>query len=158
MNNPRTLTIKRSLIVAAALVIGECMPYISRIPLAFVYGTDWIWRHTPDVDNFLRWNGMHLGSLIPIVMFGLLYIFTNMRAAFYASVIGHFAVTSLLSYSHGKPYGPDDFLGCFVYPFVIAGGSFVCGAATLVGVALITKLRSPKATESTVEERNENQS
>ncbi len=145
MANPKSSTVKRSLIVVAALILGECMPYIARIPLGFIYGADRIWRHTPDLDNFLRWNGMHIASLVPMGIFGLIYIFGNYRAAFYASVAGHVLVTSLIYLKHGQPYGPDDFLGCIVYPFVIGGGSFICGSVALVAAEVITKRQTPKS-------------
>ena len=58
---------------------------------------------------------MHVASFVPIGIFGLTYIFGNYRAAFYVSVAGHFLVTSLIYYR----YGPDDFLGCTLYPFMI---------------------------------------
>lgn len=145
MINSKATTVNRSLIVAAALIVGELMPYLARIPLAFVYGAAWIWRHTPDLDNFLRWNGMHLGSLIPIAIFGLIYIYSSNRSAFYASVISHLAITSLLYYSHGQPYGPDDFLGCFIYPFIIGIGSLACGFIALFASALLTRLQSGRS-------------
>ena len=88
---------------------------------------------------------MHIASLVPMGIFGLIYIFGNFRAAFYASVAGHFLVTSLIYYRHGQPYGQDDFLGCIVYPFVIGGPSFICGSVALVATELITRLRTPKS-------------
>ena len=88
---------------------------------------------------------MHVASLVPIGIFGLTYIFGNYRAAFYVSVAGHFLVTSLIYYRHGQRYGPDDFLGCIVYPFMIGGASFICGSVALVATELITRPRTPKS-------------
>ena len=84
---------------------------------------------------------MHVASFVPIGIFGLTYIFGNYRAAFYVSVAGHFLVTSLIYYR----YGPDDFLGCIVYPFMIGGASFICGSVALVATELITRPRTQKS-------------
>ena len=123
------------------------MPYLSRIPLAFTYGTNWIWSYMTNSGDVLRWNGFHLGSLIPLIMFGLLYIYGETKWAFYAGVFGHFAATCLIYYNFGEHYGPDDFLGCILFPFPIAGASILCGLIGLVA-ELYFKRRRRKETIS----------
>ena len=130
------------LIVIAALIVGVLMPYLSRIPLALTHGAGWIWKYMRTSDDFVRWNGFHLFSLIPIVIFGLVYVFGNARWAFYASVCGHYAVTSLIYYSHGEPPFPDDYVGCVLFPFPIAGASLLCGLIALAAELIAVRLKA----------------
>ena len=124
--------LEKSLVVLAALIVGFLMPYLSRIPLAFTYGTAWIWSYMHTADDFMRWNGFHVASLIPIVIFGFVYLYANTKWAFRASVFGHYAATAFIYYNFGEHYSPDDFLGCIIFPFLFGGASLLCGAIALV--------------------------
>src|SRR5215210_7790935 len=86
-----TINRKKTFVVAAALLLGFLMPYISRIPYAFTFGFSWIWSYMPDSDAFFWWNRLHLYSLIPMGVFGLVFVFGNIRWGFYASAVVHFA-------------------------------------------------------------------
>lgn len=124
ISKTKIVTIKKTFIVVAALIIGFLMPYISRIPLAFKYGIPWIWKYMSNPDDVLRWNGLHLISLAAIVLFGAIFIFTELNRQFYGSVIAHFAIVSLAYWNFEETYGRDDFLGCIFFPpfFLIASG------------------------------------
>ena len=115
--------------VIAAMIVGFLMPYLSRIPLAFKYGTPWIWKYMNDSDDVLRWNGLHSLSLAAIVLFGVIYIFTELKWQFYGSVFAHYAVTALVYYNFMEKYGSDDFLGCIFFPpffaFISVGGGLL---------------------------------
>lgn len=132
MNNVTSTKRKKIIFVLAAMLLGMVMPYLSRIPLAMTYGTPWIWDYISSTDDFLRWNGGQIFSLIPIAAFGALYIFSSLRWGFYASVLGHFAATSFIYHDFGVRHGPDDFLGCLVFPPIFAGASFAVGFVGLV--------------------------
>jgi len=139
MNTTAILRTKRSLIVVAALITGFLMPYLSRIPLAFVYGPPWIWKYMTTFDDFLHWNGLHFFSLVFVIFFGAVYVLTDFRWAFFAAVFGQLAVTGLIYYNFEEHYHPDDFLGFFLHPIIIAFISFVSGiVAFLTEVFLIT--------------------
>ncbi len=126
-----TINVKKIFAVAAALLLGFLLPYLSRIPLAFTYGAAWIWKYISHSGDFVRWNGFHLFSLIPILIFGLLFVFGISKWSFYAGVGGHFAVTFLIYYNFEEHYGVDDFLGCILFPLPIAAASFLCGMLVL---------------------------
>jgi hypothetical protein len=111
---------KKTAFVATALLAGMLVPYISRIPGAFVHGTAWIWSYMSTSGDVLRWNGLHVISLIPIVIFGLIYIFGSQKWGFVMSVVAHLAATSFLYAHQGDPPGKDDFLGCIVFPPMLA--------------------------------------
>ncbi len=132
MKNGSSTKWKRLIVVLTALVLGMIMPYLSRLPLAMSYGTPWIWDYISSIDDFFRWNGGQIVSLLPIAAFGALYIFTNFRWSFYASVLGHFAATSFVYHDFGVRHGPDDFLGCLVFPPIFAAASIAVGFAGLV--------------------------
>lgn len=132
MTNSKKLTIKKSLILAAALIIGFLMPYLSRIPLAFTYGAPWIWKYMANADAFRVWNEFHLFSLEPIFMFGLVYVFAKIKWQFYAAAFAHFLVTFLCYYNFGEHPQRDDFLAFLVFPFIIGAPSFLGG---LIGLA-----------------------
>ena len=123
---------KKIFIVIAALFVGFLMPYLSRIPLAFTHGAAWIWKYMHTADDFVRWNGFHVASLIPIGLFGFAYLYENTKWAFCASVFGHYAATAFIYYNFGEHYSPDDFLGCIIFPFLFGGASVLCGAIALV--------------------------
>ena len=143
MSNTKTPIVKKSLVVIAALIVGFVMPYLSRIPLAFTYGTAWIWSYMDTADDFMRWNGFHIASLIPIVIFGFVCLYENTEWAFRASVFGHYAATAFIYYNFGEHYSPDDFLGCIIFPFLFGGASVLCGAIALV-VELVAANRKQK--------------
>lgn len=42
MTKAETINAKKIFAVAAALLLGFLLPYLSRIPLAFTYGAAWI--------------------------------------------------------------------------------------------------------------------
>ncbi len=133
MTKSKTVTIQRTIIVVVVLILAELMPYLSRIPLSFVYGTAWIWKYMSTIDDVLRWNGGQLLTLIPLGVFGMIFIFGNTKLPFILSTLAHFAVTCLIYYSHGEPPHNDDFLGCLVYPFPIGLAAGFAGAVALVG-------------------------
>lgn len=140
MKKIETSKIGKMFILAVALMIGFLMPYLSRIPLAFFYDAARIWRYMLSTDDFIRWNGFHLLSLFPLLLFGFLYISGNVKWAFYAACIGHFAVTFLIYFRFGEPrFGIDDFLGCIIFPPVIAVASFFCGAIGLITESFISR-------------------
>ncbi len=149
MTNTKTITITRTLIVLVVLIFAELMPYLSRIPLSFVYGTAWIWKHTSTLDDFLRWNGLHLLTLIPIGVFGLIFIYGNQKLPFIASALGHFAVTCLIYYSHGEPPHNDDFLGCIAYPLPIGFAAGFTGAVALLGQTAFAAIKRRSAADKT---------
>ena len=123
---------KKIFIVIAALIVGFLMPYLSRIPLAFTYGAAWIWKFMPNFDSVRVWNEFHLISLEPMLMFGIVYIFGNVKWTFYTAAVAHFAVTFLCYYNFEETPQRDDFLSFLVFPFIIAAPSFLCGAVALV--------------------------
>jgi hypothetical protein len=139
---------KRTAIVATALVFGMLVPYMSRIPTAFVRGIPWIWSYMSSMDDVLRWNGFHVISLIPMAIFGLVYIFGSLRWGFYASFVSHLAATSFLYYHQGNPHGPDDFLGCILFPPLLAIASGACGAVAFLAELLLQN-RRPKINAAT---------
>ncbi len=144
MNEAAILKIKKSLLVIAALIIGFLMPYLSRIPLAFTYGTNWIWSYMPNSDSFVVWNKMHLFSLEPIFMFGLIYILGNVKWQFYAAALAHFAVTFLCYYNFEEQPQRDDFLSFLFFPFLIGAPSFLCGVIGLIAEIFIQRQRAAK--------------
>jgi len=101
----------------------------------------------------VRWNGFHLFSLIPILIFGLLFVFGIVKWSFYASVFGHFLITSPIYYNFGSPAYRDDFLGCIVFPPLIGFASFVCGIIALAAELLLNmrKRRFQLMTENKIE-------
>lgn len=137
MSDSKILIVKKSLVVAAALIVGFLMPYLSRIPLAFTHDAAWIWKYMSSSDDLIRWNGFHLFSLIPIVIFGFVYVLENVRWSFYASVFGHYAATAFIYYNFGEHYSSDDFLGCIIFPFLFGGASVLCGVIALVAELFI---------------------
>ena len=139
MTETKIVTIKKTFIVIIALIIGYLMPYISRIPLAFKYGMPWIWKYMGEhFEDILRWNVLHIFSLVAIIVFGALFIFSKLKWQFYGSVIAHLAITSLVYYNFTETYHPDDFLECIFFPPVIAFFSGLGGLLGL-GVELIIK-------------------
>ncbi len=143
---------KKSLIVAAALIVGFLMPYLSRIPLAFTYGAAWIWKHIDNSNDFSNWNGFHLGSLIPIVIFGLLYIFGKVKWAFYAAAFGQFAATYVLYYDFMECYENHGFLEYIILPTMIVTASFLCGITVLAAEYFINRRKN----KSQIEKENQN--
>jgi hypothetical protein len=139
MKNGAAVSPRNIITVVASMLVGMVMPYISRIPLAATYGTQWIWNYISSSGDFWRWNGFHVFSLVPIGIFGLLYIFSGYRYGFYASVVGHFAATSFIYYDFGVHHGPDDFLGCLLFPPMLAVVSFVAGGIALVAETIIER-------------------
>ena len=140
MTTAKIIIIKKSFVVAAALTVGLWLPYLSRIPLAFTYGTAWIWKYISNSDDFIRWNGFHLLSLIPLSLFGFLYVYENLKWSFRAAAFGHFAVTFLIYYKFGEPrFGIDDFLGCLLFPPIIAAASFFGGIIGLIAELFINR-------------------
>ena len=115
------------------MIFGLLLPYLSRVPLSFTYGVAWIWVFIDDAGGFLRWNGGQLVSLVFVAMFGLVYVFSNLRWAFYLSVVCHYCITIFLYYDLMAVRHSDDFLGFIVAPFFIAPASL---AAALVGLIL----------------------
>ncbi len=144
MMKTKIVTIKKATVVIAALIVGSLMPYVSRIPLAFKYGTPWIWKYMSNSDDVLRWNGLHLISLAAIVLFGAVYIFTQLKWQFYGSVIAHFAIVSLVYWNFEETYGIDDFLGCVFFPpfFLIASGTG--GVVGLVIELIVNRRKNAK--------------
>lgn len=138
MTKTKIIILKKSLIVAIALVLGFLMPYLSRIPYALTYGVDWIFKYMRNDGDFARWNGFHLFSLIPICLFGLVFIFGNIKWGFYASVLGHFVSTAFIYHNFAEPAYRDDFLGCIVFPPMFAIASFLCGLVGLIAELIIT--------------------
>jgi len=125
------------------------VPYFSRIPTAFVRGTPWIWSYMSTTDDVLRWNGLHIISLIPLGITGLIYIFGRHSWGFYVAFAGYVAATSFVYYHQGNPPGPDDFLGCIVFPPMLAFASGVCGAVALAAQLIVQKRRSQITNAST---------
>ncbi len=146
MKDARNFIIKKLLIVGATLLLGFLMPYISRIPNAFYYGTEFIWNYTDPTGSFWYWNGFHLESLVPMFIFGMIYTFANVRWAFYASALSHFAATWFFYHDHGVVHHPDDFLGFIVYPYVIGIPSFLCGIIGLISELIIQNRKSKQLT------------
>ena len=138
---------KRIIIVVSALMLGMLMPYISRIPFAIIYGDSLIWRYMSTPSDVLRWNGIHVFSLIPISIFGLIYIYGKLSWGFYASVVGHFALTSFIYYKFGEEYGRDDFLGCLVFPPMFAIASGACGAVAFIAELIVQRIKARTANE-----------
>ncbi len=132
MKDARNFIIKKLFILGTALLIGFLMPYISRIPNSFTYGTEFIWSYTKQADSFWWWNELHLGSIVPMLVFGVVFVFGNVRRAFYASALSHFAATWFFYHDHGVIPQRDDFLGFIVYPYLIGIPSFLCGIVALI--------------------------
>ena len=149
MKNRTSATWRKTIVVLMTFVLGMLMPYLSRIPLAFTFGTPWIWNYISSTDDLLRWNGGQIFSLIPIAMFGALYIFSSLRWGFYAAVLGHFAATSFIYHDFGLRHGPDDFLGCLVFPPMFAAASFAAGSIGLVADLIAHRKSTIKTTNDT---------
>ena len=141
MTTTKTVTRRRTIIVVVVLIFAELTPYLSRIPLSFVHGTAWIWKYMSTFEDVLRWNGGQLLTLIPLGVFGLIFIFGNTKIPFIASTMAHFAVTCLLYFSHGEPPHNDDFLGCG-----IAAG--FAGAVAIIGRTAYDAIMRRKATQT----------
>jgi hypothetical protein len=144
MTDTRIFKTKKVLIVGASLLLGFLMPYISRIPYSFTYGTAWIFKYMPNDGDFARWNGLHLISLIPMCIFGIVFVVANVRWCFYASVIGQVVMTSVVYYNFAEPAYSDDFLGCIVFPPMFAFVSFLCGIVALIAELIVQNRKSGK--------------
>jgi hypothetical protein len=120
---------KRGFVVGVALLLGFLMPYISRIPNSFTLGTAWIFKYMHEPEDFLLWNVCHIFSLFAIFSFGLLFVFGNINWGFYASVVGHFCITSVIYHNFSEPPASDDFLGSVLFPPAILIVSSICGSA-----------------------------
>lgn len=151
MDNTKSVYTKKILHVVAALIVGFLMPYLSRIPLAFTYGANWIWSYMPNHDSFVVWNKLHFFSLEPIFMFGLIYIFGNVKWQFYAASLAHFAVTFLCYYNFEETPQRDDVLAIVVFPFFIGAPSFVCGLIGLVAEIVMQRRKQKEIVEKKVE-------
>lgn len=147
MTKTKNLIIKKSLIVVAALIVGFLMPYLSRIPLAFNYGAPWIWKYINSSNDFWCWNGFHIFSLVPLFLFGILYVCENTKWSFYAALFGHLAMTFLIYHRFLEHPESDAFLGFFLHPLIIAGASFVCGIVALVAELIITNRKMNSQTK-----------
>ena len=147
ITNTKIVIVTKSLVVFGALLLGFLMPYISRIPYSFKFGFSWIWSYMNDSDAAYWWNVMHLQSLVPIVVFGLLFIFGNLRWGFYGSAVAHFAATIFFYYDHGAVPHSDDFLGFIVFPYLIGIPSFVCGVIGLIAELIVSGRRGKQINE-----------
>ncbi|HEV7698663.1 MAG TPA: hypothetical protein VGO43_00395 [Pyrinomonadaceae bacterium] len=147
MKNGTSKKPKKILIVTAALVVGMLVPYISRIPLAVIRGNPLIWSYMSTGADVLRWNGIHIISLIPMAIFGLIYIYGKLSWGFYASIVGHFGITSFIYYNFGEKYGLDDFLGCIFFPPMIAFVAGACGAVAFVAELIVQRITARTTNE-----------
>jgi hypothetical protein len=118
----------RKLIVGAVLAVGFFMTYLSRVPLAFERGANWIWSYIPagDPAAWLLFNLFHAGSLAPLVLFGFFYARGNIRWTFHFAAIAHFITTFFLYYNYEARHA-EDVIVFVVYPVIIAFVSFVAG-------------------------------
>ena len=134
---------KKPIVVILILLIGVLMPFLSRMPLAFRLGSAFIWRFVPDAEAFAVVMGLFIVSLIPACLFGMLYLFTRFRWAFFLSAAVHYAFTAFFYYNFLE--NPrDEPLALAFAPFFIAAFSFVGGSLGLLAEWLLT--RRAKAT------------
>ena len=118
----------RKIIVGVVLIIGFLMTYLSRIPLAFERGVGWIWSYIPagDAQAWLFFNMFHIGSLLPLILFGISYVHGKVKWAFHAAALAHFITTAFLYYDYKARYA-EDVISFIVFPVMIAFVAFVGG-------------------------------
>jgi hypothetical protein len=119
----------RKIIVAAVLLIGFLMTYLSRIPLAAERGVNWIWSYIPagDLTAWFLFNLFHLGSLAPLVLFGFFYLRGKVKWTFHVAALAHFVTTFFLYYNfEGKR--AEDVISFVLFPVIIDFVSIVAGA------------------------------
>lgn len=132
MNNSNLLKARKLLIVGAALTTSLLMPYLSRMPLACVRGSDWFWQYMPDSETIGTLAMLHLFSLKAILIFGIIFVTTKFKWGFYAAAGAHFAAT-IFFYSHfEEAEAVDASIELLAFPFLIAAVSFLCA---LIGAA-----------------------
>ena len=121
---------RKTIIVVIVLLIGFLMPYLSRVPLAFKYGASWIWEFTPDLGSFGAIGGLFLVSLLPVAIFGILFIFTRFRWPFYLSTLAHFAGTAFFYYNifEDPRAVPDEPLALAFIPILLGLLALVVGS------------------------------
>lgn len=130
----------RKIVVGSVLLIGVLMTYLSRIPLAFERGADWIWRYIPagDVQAWILFNLFHALSLAPLVLFGFFYLRRKIRWTFHLAAIAHFVTTFFLYYNYEARRG-EDVINFVLFPAVIASVTFAAG---IIGYLLERKTAS----------------
>jgi hypothetical protein len=118
----------RKIIVGVVLIIGFLMTYLSRIPLAFERGANWIWSYIPAGDPmaWFLFNVFHGGSLVPLALFGFSYLRGKVKWTFHAAALAHFVTTAFLYYDYQARYA-EDVISFVVFPGVIAFVVFVVG-------------------------------
>ena len=148
MPQPETSQFRKPLIIAAVLIAGEVMPYLSRIPRSFVHGMPWIWGYMTSFDDVLRWNIGQAVTLAPLGLFCLIYVFANRKFPLIVATLTHFSITCVLYEAHGDPPNGEDFLGSFVYPFMIALPAGVAGMAALLGQSAVEYIQRRRAAKN----------
>jgi nitrate reductase NapE component len=116
------------IIAGAVLAIGFLMTYLSRLPLAFERGADWIWSYIPagDAQAWILFNLFHAASLAPLVLFGFFYVYGKIRWTFHFAAIAHFITTFFLYYRY-EARRAEDVLNFVLFPVIIAGVSLTAG-------------------------------
>ena len=145
LQSSTNVRMKRSIVVISLLLIGVLMPFLSRVPLAAKFGLAWIWRFVPHSEAFAVVMGVFVTSLIPLVLFGVLYVLTRFRWALFLSAAVHYSCTAFFFYDFLE--NPrDEPLALAFAPIFIGLFSFVAGCLGLLAEWLIT--RRPKDTSS----------
>lgn len=122
------MKMSRIIITAAVLIIGFFMTYLSRIPLAMLRGANWIWKYIPagDLTAWFLFNLFHIGSLVPLMLFGYFYIRGKLKWTFHLAAIAHFVTTFFLYYNYEARYA-EDVIMFVAYPAFTACVVFVTG-------------------------------
>lgn len=119
----------RKIIVGVVLLIGAFMTYLSRIPLAFERGANWIWSYIPagDAQAWVLFNFVYLCSLAPLVFIGYFYIRQGVKWTFHLAALAHFITTFYLYYDYTARYA-EDVISFVAFPVMIASVASMVGA------------------------------
>jgi len=134
---------RKAIFVGIVLLIGFLMPYLSRIPLAFKFGAPWIWKFTPDLEAFVALGGVFIVSLFPVALFGMLFILSKFRWAFYASALTH-TVGTVFFYYNIFENPRDEPLALAFIPIFLAVITFVSGSIGFLSELLVKSRKSEK--------------
>jgi hypothetical protein len=119
----------RKIIVAVVLIIGALMTYLSRLPLAFERGANWIWSYIPagDAQAWVLFNFFSLCSLAPLIFIGYFYLRGNVKWTFHLAALAHFITTFFLYYDYLPRYA-EDVITFVLFPVMIASAASIMGA------------------------------
>jgi hypothetical protein len=105
------------------------MTYLSRVPLAFERGVNWIWSYIPagDTQAWVLFNFVYLCSLAPLVFIGYFYIRREVKWTFHLAALAHFITTFFLYYNYEARYA-EDVISFVAFPVMIASVASMVGA------------------------------